>query len=81
MESNNKVGYGLSLEGLGIITWIVFMILDYGSNAEWLTSANDAVAVGSHFWTWFPLWAPLALDLALLILVLPLIIIYVKNDL
>ena len=29
MESNNKVGYGLSLEGLGIITWIVFMILDY----------------------------------------------------
>ena len=82
MENNsNKIGCSISLEGAGIIVWIVFMIFDYGCNAEWLTTANDAVALGSHFWTWFPLWAPLALDLALMILLLPLIIMYVKNEL
>ena len=54
----------LSLETIGVITWIVFMILDYGYGAEWLRQYNPH----PHFWTWFPLWAPIALSAAILIL-------------
>ena len=56
---------GLSLGTIGLITWIVFMILDYGCHVEWLNQNNPC----PHFWTWFPLWAPIALWLALVIII------------
>ena len=55
---------GLNLCDLGIITWIVFMILDYGYHVEWLNQYNPH----PHFWTWFPLWAPCAIGLGFFII-------------
>lgn len=75
MENKNSINVGLSVYSIGFITWIVFMIMDYGCNMEWITSANNAINYGGHFWTWFPLWAPLALDVAVAILLIPIIII------
>ena len=54
----------LSLGTIGFITWIVFMILDYGCKVEWLRQYNPH----PHFWTWFPLWAPWALAVAVVII-------------
>lgn len=59
--SSTRVEASLSLGTIGLITWIVFMIMDYGCQMDWIVNANNAVRVGSHFWTWFPLWAPAAL--------------------
>ena len=67
---NDEVGVtviqkpAISLETIGVITWIVFMILDYGYHVEWLNQNNPH----PHFWTWFPLWAPIALSAAILII-------------
>lgn len=69
MEDNNKT-VSLSLGNLGLITWIVFMIMDYGCHMNWIVNANNAIKMGGHFWTWFPLWAPLALALAIIIVVI-----------
>ena len=62
-----SVGPSLSLDYLGFITWIVFMILDYRGDISWLKEAGAAPA---HFWTWFPLWIIPAIDLAIIILIL-----------
>ena len=61
MEQKYSISVPLfSLESIGFITWIVFMILGYGVHVDWLTP----------FWIWFPLWAPLALDFIVLLLLI-----------
>ena len=59
MEERNGtfISTCFSLETIGFITWIVFLVLKLCNQSfDWLT----------WFWVWFPLWAPIALDLVLL---------------
>ena len=65
MDSDNKVktvSTSFSLESIGVITWIVFLVLKLcnmnNPDFEWLT----------WFWVWFPLWAPIALSLVLVLI-------------
>ena len=61
-DSKNKVSVGISLESIGFITWLVFLILKLcnlnNPDFEWLT----------WFWVWFPFWLPLAIDAGLLVI-------------
>ena len=61
-----------SLESLGFITWLVFLILK-------LTNPAFSEAV-SWFWVWFPLWIPAAITVALLILLMPVLIIIASQE-
>ena len=76
MEQDNTkyVSSGLSLNTIGFIVWLVFLILKLCNQGnpsfEWLT----------WFWVWFPFWLPWAIDGAFLILILPAVIIYVRRS-
>ena len=50
-------GAAISLETIGFITFIVFLVL------KLCNQNNPDFAWLSWFWVWFPLWAPIALDL------------------
>lgn len=67
MEDTNYVRSNtwttISLETIGMIVWVVFMVLWYGTGV--LNPTNFHI-----FWVWFPLWFPIALDFAVIILVL-----------
>ena len=78
MDSDNKirtVTTSFSLESIGIITWIVFLVLKLcnmnNPDFEWLT----------WFWVWFPLWFPIALTFALAIIALFIValVVYIQN--
>ena len=68
MEQTNYVkasgSFTLSLESMGFITWLVFLILKVTGiwNISW-------------FWVWFPLWFPIALGLGLFIICLIVVIV------
>lgn len=47
---SNSVSYSISLETIGIITFIVFISL----------KCSGAWASLPWFWVWFPLWFPIA---------------------
>ena len=81
-NSPAKVGVNVSvpLGTLGFITWIVFMIMDYGCHMDWIVNANNAIKVGGHFWTWFPFWLPWALFGVELIFMLIVVIIITALD-
>ena len=75
MENNTEyVSSGISLNTIGFITWLVFLILKLcnqgNPNFDWLT----------WFWVWFPLWIPWAIDGAILLIALPVIIIYFRKS-
>ena len=59
--SKVSVSTSAPLGTIGFITWIIFMIMDYGCHMDWIVAANNAVKAGGHFWTWFPFWLPWAL--------------------
>lgn len=61
MNNNNSgLVLNVSLEFIGFITFIVFLILKL--TGTWVEI--------SWFWVFFPLWFPLAIDLVLFLIVL-----------
>lgn len=67
-QSINLTGtFTVDLGLVGFITWIVFMIMDYGCHMDWIVNANS-FNPSLHFWTWFPLWAPIAIGFAFFVL-------------
>ena len=60
MKIHFKVDFSLTF--VGILTWIVFAILQWGTRT--IGWANTAT-----FWFWFPLWIGAALDAAWFLLV------------
>lgn len=75
-SSIKVVKTSIPLTTIGFITWIVFMILDYGCKVDWLRQYNPH----PHFWTWFPLWAPWALAAVIYLIVFILAIIIVAIE-
>ena len=70
---NNKtstITTSLSLETIGLITFIVFLVLK-------LTNVWNI----SWFWVWFPLWLPIAISLGIIVIILLicLIVAFVSN--
>ena len=69
MDNTKYVSSGFSIESLGIITWIVFLVLKLcnqgNPNFNWLT----------WFWVWFPLWIPIAVELVIVLIILIVILI------
>lgn len=47
-----------SLQSMGFMTWLVFLILKLTGVINW-----------SWFWVWFPLWLPIAISLLIWIIV------------
>lgn len=75
MESRNYYAQtSLSLETIGFITWLVFLIL------KLCNQNNPDFAWLTWFWVWFPFWLPLAIDLALLIIIVPICFILALKD-
>ena len=64
MEDKYGVNLSFSLNTIGIITWIVFLVLKLCNQTNpdfsWLT----------WFWVWFPLWLPFAIDAAIILIML-----------
>ena len=58
-----------SLQSMGFITWLVFLVLKLTNVVNW-----------SWFWIWFPLWLPAALGLALWIITFIVIWIILSTD-
>lgn len=50
-ESNHRISVSISLESIGFICWLVFLILKLTNVIDW-----------NWFWIWFPLWSPLLID-------------------
>ena len=73
-NSNSKVSFGLSLESIGFVTWLVFLILKLcnlnNPDFEWLT----------WFWVWFPFWLPLAIDALILVVCGIVFLVAVNSD-
>lgn len=73
-EKNYTVTSVFTLDSIGVITFIVFLVLklcNVGNPAfDWLT----------WFWVWFPLWLPVAISLGLLIIGLIIFIIISKIE-
>lgn len=62
MKTQNRIKIDFSLATIGIVTWIVFAILQWGTGTiDWLHTAP--------FWFWFPLWIGFAVDFAWFIVV------------
>lgn len=49
---NKTTNVGISLETIGFICWLVFLILKLNHVIDW-----------NWFWVWFPLWSPIVLDM------------------
>ena len=64
MSSNKNIVQRttIPLTSIGLIVWIVFMVLWYGTGT--LNASNFHV-----FWVWFPLWIPWAIEAVFTILV------------
>ena len=56
-NSKNSYSVGLSLNTIGFITWLVFLIL------KLCNQNNPDFAWLTWFWVWFPFWLPIAIDL------------------
>ena len=59
-NSPKTVTASISLESLGFITWLVFLILKV---------TNVFPESFTWFWVWFPLWFPIALTLGIYLII------------
>lgn len=65
-NKTTKITATLSLETIGIITFIVFLILKL--TGTWSVS---------WFWIWFPLWIPVAISLSIYLIIFLVVLIIV----
>lgn len=66
------ISTGLSLECVGFIVWLIFLILKCTNNITF-----------DWFWVWFPLWIIPAIDIVIfiiIVLVFLIIGVFVKNE-
>lgn len=68
MLTRNGTFYTLSLDAIGFITFIVFLILK-------VTGSWTEI---SWFWVFFPLWIPLAIDLVFILIFILIFLIWYR---